>query len=151
MKKYPQPATLPANWKEQLKSAGFALNEQAGATVVVRDGCSATIEISGQGAEIQPRFRVKPGLVFGAPLDGAVAHLLDRGFQKFWQTGERGGSEKLWPARAVELQALGAFDRDLRSVLGMTRLYNEAIGVVSSVYHYDRVEGREPGKRRESF
>lgn len=131
-------AKMPANWKDQLKTLGCALADQGGATVVTREGCSATLEITNG----EPRYRVKPGMVIG----GAVAHLLDRGFQKFWQAGER-----TFPARAVELQALGAFDRDLRSVLGMTRLYNEAISVVSSVYHYDRVEGREPGKRHESF
>jgi hypothetical protein len=143
MKKSAQLNGLPADWREQLKSFGFALTEQGGATVVTREGCSASIEISGS----EPRFRVKPGVVFG----NEVAHLLDRGFQKFWLAGEPGFSKKTWPARADELKALGNFDRDLRSVLGMTRLYNEAIGVVSSVYHYDRVEGREPGKRHERF
>ena len=84
---------------------------------------------------------------FGLPmLLVAVFTGLAFGFQKFWQAGER-----RIPARAVELQALSAFDRDLRSALGMTRLYNESISVVSSVYHYDRVEGREPGKRHEPF
>lgn len=136
------PAKLPDNWKEQLKALGCALAEQGGATVITREGCSATIEISAG----EPGYRVKPGVLFGAAPNQMVAHLLDRGFQKFWQAGER-----TFPARAVELEALGSFDRDLRSVLGMTRLYNEAIGVVSSVYHYDRVEGREPGARRESF
>jgi hypothetical protein len=147
MKKTTPPKGIPADWKEQLKSFGFSLAEQGGVTVVRRDGCSASIEVSGS----EPRFRVKPGLVFGVPPNDTVAHLLDRGFQKFWLAGERGVSEKTWPARAVELKALGDFDRDLRSVLGMTRLYNEAIGMVSSVYYYDRVEGREPGKRHESF
>jgi hypothetical protein len=137
MKKKTEPK-LPANWKEQLKGLGFSVSDDREATVVTRDVCTATIET--QGGE--PRFRVKPGLVFGQ----GVAHLLDRGYQKFWQSGET-----TIPARAVELKALTDFDRDLRSVLGMTRLYNEAMGVVSSVYYYDRVEGREPGKRHEPF
>ena len=51
------PAKLPANWREQLKSMGFALADQGGATVLTREGCSATIEITGS----EPRFRVKPG------------------------------------------------------------------------------------------
>ncbi|MSO20253.1 MAG: hypothetical protein EXQ56_07260 [Acidobacteria bacterium] len=147
MKKSKQlPASLPSNWKEQLKAAGFAVVEVSGATAVSRNGCSATVEVSGQGSESQPRFRVKPGVVIGTPSGEAVAHLLDRGYQKFWKSGEC-----TVPARAVELTALHEFQRDLRAVLGMTTLYNEAIGTVSSSYHYDRVEGREPGKRHESF
>ena len=138
MKKKAAPK-LPADWKERLKAIGFTVSDEAGVSAVTRDGCTATIEI--QGGE--SHFRTTPGLVFGI----AVARLLDRGFQKFWQVNE----QTLIPARAVELKALGDFDRDLRSVLGMTQLYHEAIGIVSSVYHYDRVEGREPGKRHETF
>ncbi|MBI2820308.1 MAG: hypothetical protein HYX73_10040 [Acidobacteria bacterium] len=106
---------------------------------MVRNGCGAVIEESADG-NIQ--FRVRLGLI----LREKIAHLIDCGFQKFWQDGDR-----RVPARAEELKALHELQRDLRAAMGITTLYNEALGTVSSKYIYDRVEGREPGKRHPSF
>jgi hypothetical protein len=75
-----------------------------------------------------------------------IAHLVDRGFQKFWQEGEQ-----QFPALAAQLQALHRFEQDLRAVMGLTALYNEALGSVSSRYVYDRLEGREEPKRHQAF
>ncbi|HWP85276.1 MAG TPA: hypothetical protein VNN17_08805 [Terriglobia bacterium] len=125
---------------EQLRCAGFAIHEQEGGRwLVARNGCGAVLQ--GTAGE-PPQLVVPPGLLRG----GAVAHLLDKGYQKFWQDGDRE-----LPARAAELKALHEFQRDLRAALGITTLYNEALGTVSSKYVYDRLKGRETPKRRSSF
>jgi hypothetical protein len=144
--KYPQSL---ANALDQLRSEGFEIREQsAGRYVALRAGCGAIIETSAQtpaktaDATAGSAIRVTPGLV----RRDSIAHLLDKGFQKFWQDGDR-----RIPARAEELKAVHAFERDLHAALGITTLYNQALGTVSAKYIYDRVEGREPGKRHESF
>jgi len=71
-------------------------------------------------------------------LNGEIARLLDRGYQKFFKT------DKLEiPASADHLRALHEFSEELSEAIGGTILYNEALGTTSSVYHYDRVAGRE--------
>ncbi|MDQ6663042.1 MAG: hypothetical protein M3Z23_01455, partial [Acidobacteriota bacterium] len=82
-----------------------------------------------------PRTIERAGIVMG----GAIATLVDGGFQKFFQTP--GGKRK--PALADELKAVHAYQEDLREALGLVSLYNEALGTVSNVYLYDRVEDRD--------
>jgi hypothetical protein len=125
---------------ERLRNTGCEVRELgAGRFLVSRQGCATVLLDSGNGV---PQVEVRPGLVQG---DGLL-HLVDHGFQKFWQNGNR----KV-PARAEELKALHEFERDLRAALGVIVLYNEALGTVSAKYVYDRLEGREPGKRHPSF
>jgi len=76
----------------------------------------------------------RPGWV----LNGEIARLLDRGYQKFIKT-----SKLEIPATADHLRALHEFSEELREAIGATSLYNEALGTTSDVYHYDRVKGRE--------
>lgn len=129
-----------ANCLQQLRQTGCEVREKEGGRyLVVRNGCGAVLEETAGGA-IQ--FSVRPGLV----LRDTIAHLTDRGFQKFWQDGDR-----RIPARAKQLKALHELQCDLRAAMGLITLYNEALGTVSSKYIYDRVEGREPGNRHESF
>ena len=128
---------------EKLRAAKFEVSEQgSGRFLISRDGCAAVLTTVVQDARGLPRFAVPPGWKQG---DG-IAHLVDAGFQKFWQIDSR-----RVPARAQELKALHGFERDLRAALGEITLYNEALGTVSSKYIYDRLEGREPGKRHQSF
>ena len=47
------------------------------------------------------------------------------------------------PALAEELQALHAFEEDLKDGLGMESFYNQSLGTVSTYCHYDRLRGRE--------
>jgi hypothetical protein len=123
----------------RLRTTGFAVSEQDQRRFLVsRDGCAAILEDLGG----TPRFSISPGLIQG----NAIARLVDAGFQKFWQVDRR-----RFPARAEELKALHGFEQDLRAALGATTLYNQALGTVSSKYVYDRLEGREPGKRHQSF
>ena len=127
-------------WIGRLKEAGFSVQAQDGSRFrVSKHSCAAVIEQSPSG---EPRFAARPGLEVGQN----IAHLVDRGFQKFWQDGDH-----RLPALAVQLQALHRFEQDLRAVMGLTALYNEALGTVSSRYIYDRLEGREKPKRHHPF
>jgi len=80
------------------------------------------------------RMVVRPGPVIG----GEIAHLVDRGFQKFFHTGKTE-----LPATADRLTTLHTFVEELKEVTGSVTLYNEALGTVSDAYLYDRVKGRD--------
>ncbi len=128
------------SWIERLKASGFTTVDHGTTRVLIaKHGCGAILEKQPSG---EPRFAVRPGLLMG----GGIAHLLDRGFQKFWQSGEQ-----TLPATAAQLTALHSFEEDLRSVMGLTALYNQSLGTVSSRYVYDRVEGREGPRVHRSF
>ena len=138
--KNPSEKTQADTWIERLKEAGFTVQALEGGRVrVSKHGCAAVIEQSSSG---KPQFGARPGMEIG----GNIAHLVDRGFQKFWQDGDR-----RLPALAIQLQALHQFEQDLRAAMGLTALYNEALGTVSSRYIYDRLEGREKPKRHQPF
>ena len=120
------------NWIERLRNAGFESSERGANTVLAaKNGCAAVIEMTASGP---PHIVERPGLLLG----GEVAHLLDRGFQKYWQTGSR-----MVPAAAAQLKALHQFEEELREALGLESLYNQSLGTVSSRYVYDRLENRE--------
>ena len=80
------------------------------------------------------RMVVRPGPVIG----GEIAHIVDRGFQKFFHTGK--GE---FPATADRLKTLHTFVEELKEVTDSVTFYNEALGTVSDAYHYDRVKGRD--------
>ena len=100
-----------------------------GSVRIAKYGCAAVVA-PGKGA---PTMVVRGGLL----LNGEVAHILDRGYQKFVKTtkGERA-------ATADDLKALHRFNEELRQAIGGISLYNEAMGAVSDEYTYDRVKGR---------
>ncbi|MDR3763357.1 MAG: hypothetical protein P4M01_04605 [Acidobacteriota bacterium] len=97
---------------------------------VTLGGCTAEIEAQGKAARL---VGFPTCLVGGEP-----ATLLDRGFQKFFQT-----SKFEVPATADQLTELHKFSELLKEALGTTSLYNEGLGSVSVSYHYDRVKGRK--------
>lgn len=80
------------------------------------------------------RMAVRPGPV----INGEIAQLVDRGFQKFFKT-----SKVEVPATADRLTTLHTFVEELKEVTGSITLYNEALGTVSDAYLYDRVKGRD--------
>ena len=94
----------------------------------------------GVAAEIAPapdgsvEILARPGWL----LNGEIARLLDRGYQKFIKT-----SKLEIPATADHLRAIHEFSEELIEAAGGTILYNEALGTTSNVYHYDRVKGRD--------
>jgi hypothetical protein len=99
---------------------------------VSKYGCAAVLTRpqSGAGAALV----VKPGVAIG----GEIAHLLDRGFQKFFKT-----SRVELPATADHLKSLHRFSEELGEIAGTISLYNESLGTVSDEYMYDRVKGRD--------
>jgi hypothetical protein len=100
------------------------------AVQVRKYGCAAEIAAAPNSAvEIVSR----PGWL----LNGEIARLLDRGYQKFLKT-----SKLEIPATADHLRALHEFGEELNEAIGGTTLYNEALGTTSNVYNYDRIKGR---------
>jgi hypothetical protein len=117
-----------------LKSKGFTVSPlPAGAVRVGREDCAIDLrENNGTVA-----FEARAGILMGSE----IGSLVDGGYQKFFRT--RTGVRK--PATAAELVALHNFEEDLREGLGLTALYNEALGTVSTFYQYDRVQDRDRG------
>ena len=79
-------------------------------------------------------YAVHPGIL----VNGEVARLVDRGYQKFLKT-----SQYELPASAQQLQAIHAFSEELKLLVGEVSLYNESLGTTSDEYLYDRLQGRE--------
>lgn len=94
-------------------------------------GCAADIAAAPDGT---PEILSRPGVL----LNGEIARLLDRGYQKFFKT-----TKVEIPASADHLRSLHEFSEELREAMGATTLYNEALGTTSDLYQYDRVKGRE--------
>lgn len=103
----------------------------AKAVQVRKYGCAAEIAPAPDGSV---EVLARPGWV----LNGEIARLLDRGYQKFIKT-----SKMEIPATADHLRSLHEFSEELNDAIGGTTLYNEALGTTSNVYNYDRVKGRE--------
>ena len=117
-----------------LRKAGFTVTPADGGRVKVSRGCCAAVLEDGPAG---PRVTERAGI---AVADG-IGKLVDGGYQKFFLTPD--GRKK--PVLASELKALHAFQEDLREALGLTSLYNESLGTVSTEYLYDRVQGRDRG------
>lgn len=94
-------------------------------------GCAAEIACAPDGSV---EVLARPGWL----LNGEIARLLDRGYQKFIKT-----AKLEIPATADHLRAIHEFSEELNEATGATSLYNEALGTTSNVYHYDRVIGRK--------
>ena len=101
------------------------------AVQVRKYGCAAEIAAAPDGTV---EILARPGWL----LNGEIARLLDRGYQKFIKT-----SKLEIPATADHLRAIHEFTEELNEAIGATSLYNEALGTTSNVYNYDRVQGRE--------
>jgi hypothetical protein len=107
--------------------------EASGRVRVTRGGCGADLEDLGDG-------KVDIGKV-GILIGNEIGVLVSRGYQMFLHTP----SGREIPALAKHLQALHAFDEDLREGLGLTSLYNLSLGTTSEEHLYDRVEDRDAG------
>jgi hypothetical protein len=101
------------------------------AVQVRKYGCAAEIAAAPDGTV---EILARPGWL----LNGEIARLLDRGYQKFIKT-----SKLEIPATADHLRAIHEFTEELNEATGSTSLYNEALGTTSNVYNYDRVKGRD--------
>jgi hypothetical protein len=108
--------------------AGFEIARQPDGRIrVAKHGCAAMI------APGPPPCIERAGWLVG----DRIAQLVDEGYQKFWDSGER-----QIPALASQLHALHDFEEDLRAALGLDSLYNTSLGTINDVHNYDRVEGR---------
>ena len=101
------------------------------AVQVRKYGCAAEIAAAPDGTV---EVLARPGWL----LNGEIARLLDRGYQKFIKT-----SKLEIPATADHLHAIHEFSEELNEAIGATSLYNQALGTTSNVYHYDCVKGRD--------
>lgn len=105
----------------------------SGARRISKYGCSAEIAPP-ENVDGSVRLVGKPGWV----LNGEIARILDRGYQKFLAT-----AKLQIPATADHLRCIHKFDAELKNAIGALSLYNESMGTTSDTYIYDRVKGRE--------
>ncbi|MEO5925788.1 MAG: hypothetical protein ABIR70_18360 [Bryobacteraceae bacterium] len=127
----PQEFTLDSRLAN-LKQFGFETSRDgSGKPLASRNGCAANVEDAGDGKVTIG----KAGILVG----GEIAHLVHGGYQMFLRTP----SGKQVPAQASQLKALHAFDEDLREGLGLTSLYNTALGTTCDDHLYDRVKDRD--------
>jgi hypothetical protein len=119
---------------EGLRKASFAVDSLPGGAVrVSRRGCA--IDLKEENGRVQAVGRA--GLLFASE----IATLVDGGYQKFF----RAPSGKCKPAGAADLNALHAFEEDLKEALGEESYYNDSLGTVSTYYLYDRLANRDAG------
>jgi hypothetical protein len=119
------------NW---LRNHGFDLIEAPGTQARVflkKYNCSAAVQ---RTAEDGVKIFAYPGYLIG----GEISKLVNRGHQQFLKT-----AKTEVPATAEHLQALQQFTEELKQALALPSLYNESLGTVSEVYHYDRIEDRD--------
>ena len=130
-----RPKTLTVQDRVQtLRSNGFTVTDPSGSLVrASRGNCAADLNVATGTLIVEGRAGVLIGAEIGVLVDG--------GYQKFFRT--QSGVKK--PATAQELVDLHNFEEDLREALGLTSLYNESLGTVSTYYQYDRVQDRDRG------
>ena len=117
-----------------LPAAGFTVTAQSGGSArVTRDVCAVDLKEVDGAVIVDDRA--------GVLMAGEIGVLVDGGYQKFF----RAPSGKKKPALAGDLNALHAFEEDLKERLGLKSLYNESLGTVSTMYQYDRVKDRDHG------
>jgi hypothetical protein len=122
---------LLGGWRFDVAPAQDGAKRTPNAVQVRKYGCAAEIAAAPDGTvEILARA--------GWLMNGEIARLVDRGYQKFLKT-----SKLEIPASADHLRAIHEFTEELNEAIGATSLYNQALGTTSDVYHYDRVKGRE--------
>jgi hypothetical protein len=110
-----------------------ASTEVAGGALVAKEGAGAVLAGAAEkGAP--PVFAIAPGVM----LDGELARLVDRGYQKFLKSAHRE-----LPATAVHLHLIHRFSEELKYLTGAADLYNQSLGSISDLYRYDRLRGRD--------
>ena len=124
------------SWPEimkRLQDAGFEVSKDSSrgnAVAVKKANCIYHLE-KNQNGEWRPASA--PFFLIG----GKEFELEDRGYQKFWLSGET-----RVPIRKKDLETLHRFDAELREVLGIQSLYNESLGSTCARTAYDRLMGR---------
>lgn len=121
---------------EILRAHSFDVSSYSGAQggmLVAKYGAGAVL-IPAADRNAPGVLSISPGIV----VRGEVARLVDRGYQKFFKS-----SKHELPAMAAHLDAVHRLSEELKELTGAESLYNEALGTVSDIYLYDRLNGRE--------
>jgi len=122
-----------------LRAHGFTVTPfegVAGGVLAIKSGVGAVLAPA-EGASAA--FAARPGVM----VQGEIARLVDRGYQKFVKT-----SKYELPATSAQLHAIHAFSEELKDLTGGISLYNESLGTTSDRYLYDRLKGREVAQPR---
>lgn len=122
-----------------LRDHGFDVAPESGGAIrVSKHGCMAMLATA--PSIIDPKKFPQRAVIAQRPavlLGGKPAQIVDRGYQKFLQSGTLQVA-----ATAAHLEALHLFQEELAQAIGRDQIYNEALGTVSDEYLYDRVRGR---------
>jgi len=117
---------------ESLGAKGFVVRSSGGVARIEKYNCGAELRRDGESADF--RMTIIPSIM----LQGQFTHLWDAGYQKFLLTSEG----KKFPIRVAQLGELRRFNEELRTALGVSTYYNEALGSTCQYSVYDRVKGR---------
>lgn len=104
-----------------------------GGMLVTKYGAGAVL-LAATDKNVPGVLMISPGIM----VRGEVARLVDRGYQKFIKS-----QHHELPATAAHLHAVHKFSEELKELTGVDSLYNEALGTVSDIYLYDRLQGRD--------
>ena len=116
---------------ETLSAKGFLVRNSGGVVRIEKYNCGAELR-----KEAQNGFRMT--IIPSIMLQGQFTHLWDAGYQKFLLTND---GRKV-PIRVHQLADLRCFNEELRTALGVSTYYNEALGSTCHYSVYDRVKGR---------
>jgi hypothetical protein len=118
---------------ESLSPKGFLVRSSGGVVRIERYGCAAELRKTPEGLY---QMTLLPAIMY----QGQFTRLWDAGYQKFLLTHD---NRKI-PVRVNQLMDLRRFNEELRTALGVSTYYNEALGSTCHVSVYDRLKGR-PG------
>ena len=116
---------------ESLGAKGFTVRSSGGVVRIEKYNCGAELRREPQG---DYAMTIIPSIM----MQGQFTHLWDAGYQKFLLTHDG----RKFPVRVNELADLRRFNEELRTALGVSTYYNEALGSTCHYSVYDRVKGR---------
>lgn len=116
---------------ESLGAKGFTVRSSGGVVRIEKYNCGAELRREPQG---DYQMTIIPSIM----MQGQFTHLWDAGYQKFLLTHDG----RKFPIRVNELADLRRFNEELRTALGVSTYYNEALGSTCQYSVYDRVKGR---------
>ncbi len=121
---------------DRLKQAGFETQTLPDGRVrISKHGVAAIVGDEGKN---QPEIELA-----GVLIGGQVAILVAGGFQEFLELPDG----RRFPASAEQLKQLHEFEEDVKEALGLSDLYNTALGTTSTKHMYDRVYKRDIGQQ----
>lgn len=116
---------------ESLGAKGFTVRSSGGVVRIEKYNCGAELRKEPQG---DYQMTIIPSIM----MQGQFTHLWDAGYQKFLLTHDG----RKFPVRVNQLGDLRRFNEELRTALGVSTYYNEALGSTCHYSVYDRVKGR---------